>query len=74
MNHWLHTGDLAYKDAEGYLYIVDRLKDIIIVSGMNVYPKEVEEVIYQYEGIVEATVIDVPDKTSPIFAEEERGF
>jgi len=60
---WLHTGDLAYKDSDGYIYVVDRLKDIIIVSGMNVYPREVEEVIYKYEGIVEATVIGIPDKT-----------
>lgn len=63
VDNWLHTGDLAYKDEDGYLFIVDRLKDIIIVSGMNVYPREVEEVIYQYAGIVEATVIGVPDKT-----------
>jgi long-chain acyl-CoA synthetase len=60
---WLYTGDLAKMDDEGYIYIVDRLKDIVIVSGMNVYPREIEEVIYQFEDIVEATVIGAPDKT-----------
>lgn len=62
VDNWLYTGDMAYKNDEGYIYIVDRLKDIVIVSGMNVYPREVEEVIYRYEGIVEATVIGIPDK------------
>lgn len=59
---WLHTGDMARIDSEGYIYIVDRLKDIIIVGGLNVYPREVEEVLYQYPGIQEAAVIGVPDK------------
>lgn len=60
---WLYTGDLAKIDDEGYIHIVDRLKDIVIVSGMNVYPREIEEVIYRYEGIIEATVIGISDKT-----------
>jgi len=60
---WLHTGDLARLDSDGYIYIVDRLKDIIIVGGFNVYPREVEEVIYQYPDISEATVIGIPDRT-----------
>jgi len=59
---WLHTGDMAYIDEEGYVYIVDRLKDLVIVGGLNVYPREVEEVIYQFEGIFEAAVIGVPDR------------
>lgn len=59
---WLHTGDMARIDEEGYVYIVDRLKDIIIVSGLNVYPREVEEMLYQYPGIQEAAVIGVSDK------------
>lgn len=59
---WLHTGDLAYKDEEGYIFIVDRLKDMIITSGENVYPREVEEVIYTYPGVSEAAVIAAPDK------------
>ena len=60
-NGWLHTGDMAYQDAEGYFFIVDRLKDMIIVNGENVYPREVEEVLYTYPGIVETAVIGVPD-------------
>ncbi len=59
---WLHTGDLAYRDEDGYIYIVDRKKDIIIVSGLNVYPREVEEVLYQYPAVKEAAVIGKPDK------------
>jgi len=59
---WLHTGDLAYEDEDGYFYIVDRLKDLVIVGGLNVYPREVEEVIYKYPGIREAAVIGIPDE------------
>ncbi|KAF1854658.1 hypothetical protein Lal_00008664 [Lupinus albus] len=61
-NGWLHTGDLAYMDAEGYLYIVDRLKDMIIANGENIYPREIEELLYAYTGIIDAAVIGVPDK------------
>ncbi|MBR0575137.1 long-chain fatty acid--CoA ligase [Proteiniclasticum sp. BAD-10] len=60
-NGWLHTGDLAKKDDEGYLYIVDRKKDLIITGGLNVYPREVEEVIYQFPKVKEAAVVGVPD-------------
>jgi len=60
---WLHTGDVAYKDEDGYLFIVDRLKDLIIVGGLNVYPREVEEVIYQFPGVKEAAVVGVSDRT-----------
>ena len=59
---WLHTGDVARSDDDGYLYIVDRIKDIIISMGENVYPREVEEVVYQFPGIAEAAVVGVPDK------------
>jgi long-chain acyl-CoA synthetase len=59
---WLYTGDLAYKDEEGYIFIVDRKKDLVIVSGLNVYPREVEEIIYQHPSVMEAAVIGVPDK------------
>ncbi|MBN2897162.1 MAG: long-chain fatty acid--CoA ligase [Clostridia bacterium] len=59
---WLHTGDIGYLDEDGYIYIVDRIKDIIIVSGLNVYPREIEELIYQYGGVLEAAVIGIPDK------------
>ena len=62
LNGWLHTGDLAKKDEEGYIFIVDRKKDMVVVAGLNVYPREVEEVIYQYPKIKEAAVIGVSDK------------
>jgi long-chain acyl-CoA synthetase len=58
---WLFTGDIAKMDEEGYLYILDRMKDMIIASGYNVYPREIEEVLYQMEGVEEAIVIGVPD-------------
>jgi long-chain acyl-CoA synthetase len=58
---WLYTGDMAMMDEEGYFYIVDRKKDLIIVGGYNVYPREVEEVLYNHHEIVEAAVIGVPD-------------
>nr|WP_263328400.1 fatty acid--CoA ligase family protein [Neobacillus sp. Marseille-Q6967] len=60
-NGWLHTGDLARVDEEGYFYIVDRKKDMIIVGGYNVYPREVEEVLYNHPEIVEAAVLGIPD-------------
>lgn len=58
---WLYTGDLARKDEEGYFYIVDRKKDMIIVGGFNVYPREVEEVLFTHNDIVEAAVVGFPD-------------
>jgi long-chain acyl-CoA synthetase len=61
-NGWLHTGDLAKRDDEGYVYIVDRKKDMIVVAGLNVYPREVEEVIYKHPKVKEAAVVGVPDK------------
>jgi long-chain acyl-CoA synthetase len=57
---WFRTGDLGYRDSDGYFYIVDRIKDMIIVNGMNVYPRVVEEVLYQYDVIQEAAVIGEP--------------
>jgi long-chain acyl-CoA synthetase len=62
VNGWLITGDLAKKDEEGYYYIVDRKKDMVIVGGLNVYPREVEEVIYQYPKVKETAVIGLEDK------------
>ncbi|WHZ05005.1 long-chain-fatty-acid--CoA ligase [Neobacillus sp. YX16] len=59
---WFYTGDLARMDDEGYIYIVDRKKDMIIIGGYNVYPREVEEVLYQHPAIVESAVIGIPDK------------
>jgi long-chain acyl-CoA synthetase len=60
-NGWLHTGDFARLDDEGYIYIVDRKNDMIISGGKNIYPREVEEVLYQHPAVLEATVIGVPD-------------
>jgi long-chain acyl-CoA synthetase len=58
---WLFTGDLGYMDEDGYFYVVDRKKDMIIAGGYNIYPREVEEVLYEHEGIQEAVVAGVPD-------------
>jgi acyl-CoA synthetase (AMP-forming)/AMP-acid ligase II len=58
---WLHTGDMAYYDEHGYIYIVDRKKDMIITGGENVYPREVEEVLYRHPAVSECAVIGVPD-------------
>ncbi|PLX69904.1 MAG: long-chain fatty acid--CoA ligase [Denitrovibrio sp.] len=63
-NGWLFTGDLAKLDDEGYIYIVDRKKDLIIVKGMNVYPRELEEVLHKHEDVEAAAVIGLPDKSS----------
>lgn len=60
-NGWLLTGDIGYSDADGYYYITDRKKDMLLVNGINVYPREVEEVLYQFPGVREAAVIGVPD-------------
>ncbi|MCD5323790.1 MULTISPECIES: long-chain-fatty-acid--CoA ligase [Pontibacillus] len=58
---WLLTGDLGYMDEEGYFYIVDRKKDMIIAGGYNIYPREIEEVLYEHEAIQEVVVAGVPD-------------
>lgn len=60
-NGWLLTGDVGHMDDEGYIYITDRKKDMLLVNGINVYPREIEERIYQFPGIREAAVIGVPD-------------
>jgi long-chain acyl-CoA synthetase len=60
---WLHTGDLGYMDERGYLYIIDRTKNLIISGGANVYPREVEEVLAQHPSIAEVCVFGVPDNT-----------
>ena len=58
---WLLTGDLALMDDEGYFQIVDRKKDLIIAGGFNVYPREVEEVLYEHPKVEEVSVVGVPD-------------
>lgn len=60
-NGWLYTGDLGYMDENGYFYIVDRKKDMIIAGGYNIYPREIEEVLYEHPDIQEAVVAGVPD-------------
>jgi acyl-CoA synthetase (AMP-forming)/AMP-acid ligase II len=58
---WVRTGDAGYMDADGYLYIHDRVKDMIISGGENVYPAEVESAIYGHPDVLEVAVIGVPD-------------
>ena len=58
---WLLTGDIGYRDAEDYFFITDRKKDMLLVNGINVYPREIEEVMYQFPGVKEVSVIGVPD-------------
>ena len=61
-NGWMHTGDMGHVGENGYLYVSDRLKDMIVSGGENVYPREVEDVLLQHPGIAEATVIGLPDE------------
>ena len=68
---WFHSGDMGRQDEDGYFYIVDRKKDLIIRGGFNVYPREVEEVLYQHSDIVEAAVVGVPHEK---YGEEVKAF
>ena len=61
---WLHTGDMAKMDEQGFFYIVDRKKDMILVSGFNVYPNEVEDVVAMMPGVLEVAAVGVPDEKS----------
>ncbi len=61
---WLHTGDIAVMDDEGFLRIVDRKKDMILVSGFNVYPNEIEDVVMQHNGVLEVAAVGVPAGSS----------
>jgi long-chain acyl-CoA synthetase len=58
---WLYTGDIGVEDEDGYFFIVDRTKDMIIRSGENIYPREIEEVLYEHPGVLECAVIGIPD-------------
>ena len=60
---WFHTGDMARKDEDGFYFIVDRKKDLIIRGGFNVYPREIEEVLYEHPAVLEAAVIGLPHPT-----------
>lgn len=68
---WLHTGDVARMDEEGFVYIVDRKKDLIISGGENIYPREIEEVLFRHPKISDAAVIGIPD---PVWGEAVRAF
>ena len=68
---WFHTGDLGRKDDDGYIFIVDRKKDMIIRGGFNVYPREVEEVLYAHPAVGEAAVVGVRD---PEYGEEVKAY
>ncbi|MBN1653370.1 MAG: AMP-binding protein [Deltaproteobacteria bacterium] len=70
-NGWLYTGDIGFMDEDGYLFLTERKKDLIIRGGENVYPKEVENVLHQHPEVLEAGVIGVPDET---YGEEVKAF
>jgi acyl-CoA synthetase (AMP-forming)/AMP-acid ligase II len=61
-NGWLHTGDVGYMDEDGFFYLVDRKNDMLISGGYNVYPREVEDVLLAFDGVVEAAVVGLPDE------------
>ena len=68
---WFHTGDIGYRDKEGFFYIVDRKSDMIIRGGENIYPREIDEVLYQHPAVSAAATIGVPD---PLYGEEVAAF
>jgi len=70
-NGWLHTGDIGYVDAEGYYYITDRKKDIIIKGGENISPRVIEEVLYSHPAVAEAAVVGMPDN---VYGEDVKAF
>ncbi|HUE80490.1 MAG TPA: long-chain fatty acid--CoA ligase [Pyrinomonadaceae bacterium] len=70
-NGWFHTGDIGYRDDDGFFYIVDRKSDMIIRGGENIYPREIDEVLYQHPAVAEAAVIGVPDT---LYGEEVAAF
>ncbi|MDQ3803795.1 MAG: long-chain fatty acid--CoA ligase [Acidobacteriota bacterium] len=68
---WFHTGDVGYRDAEGFFYIVDRKSDMIIRGGENIYPREIDEVLYRHPAVAEAAAFGVPDE---LYGEEVAAF
>ena len=70
-NGWFHTGDVGYRDADGFYYIVDRKSDMIIRGGENIYPREIDEVLYQHAAVASAATVGVPD---PLYGEEVAAF
>ena len=59
---WLHTGDLAYRDGDGYFFVVGRSKELIIKGGMNIAPKQIDEVLETHPAVLEAAAVGVPDR------------
>jgi long-chain acyl-CoA synthetase len=70
-NGWFHTGDIGYRDQDGFFYIVDRKSDMIIRGGENIYPREIDEVLYQHPAVAAAATIGVPD---PLYGEDVAAF
>ncbi len=70
-NGWFHTGDIGYRDSDGFYYIVDRKSDMIIRGGENIYPREIDEVLYQHPAVAAAAAIGVPD---PLYGEDVAAF
>lgn len=70
-NGWFHTGDVGYRDEDGYFYITDRKKDMIIRGGENIYPREIDEVLYQHPKVRDAATVGIPDEK---YGEEVRSF
>ena len=70
-NGWLHTGDVGYMNERGFIYIMDRMKDMIISGGSNIYPRELEEVILKHPAVQEVVVIGIPD---PIWGESVKAI
>ncbi|MDQ1639420.1 MAG: long-chain acyl-CoA synthetase [Pyrinomonadaceae bacterium] len=70
-NGWFHTGDVGYRDEDGFFYIVDRKSDMIIRGGENIYPREIDEVLYRHPAVAAAAAIGVPD---PLYGEEVAAF
>lgn len=70
-NGWFHTGDVGYRDQEGYFFIVDRKSDMIIRGGENIYPREIDEVLYQHPAVAAAATIGIPDQ---LYGEEVAAF
>jgi len=70
-NGWFHTGDIGYRDSDGFYFIVDRKSDMIIRGGENIYPREIDEVLYQHPAVSAAAVVGVPDE---LYGEEVAGF
>ena len=70
-NGWFHTGDIGYRDGDGFYYVVDRKSDMIIRGGENIYPREIDEVLYQHPAVAAAAAVGIPDE---LYGEEVTAF